>query len=92
MPPGGWVPQWVEWVVGLPRAQGRGAVSVQVWGWVCVVMISLVSEGVVWVLGELVRMREGEKVDRRGKGEGMKMGTVHTGGSGAQEREAKRSQ
>lgn len=82
----------MEWVVGLPRAQGRGAVSVQVWGWACVVVISLVSEGVVWVLGELVRVREGKKVGRRGEGEGMKMGTVNTGGGGAQEREAKKSQ
>jgi len=40
------VPGWVEWGAGWPRAQGRGGVSVQVWGWVCVVVISLVGEAV----------------------------------------------
>lgn len=85
LPAGGWVPGWVEWAVGLPRAQGRGGVSVQVWGWVCVVVISLVSEAVVWVLGELVRVRER-------KGDEVKMGGVGAGGGGARGREAKKSQ
>lgn len=85
LPAGGWVPGWLEWVVGLPRAQGKGGVSVQVWGWVCVVVISLVSEGVVWVLGQLVKVRQT-------KGEEIKMGGVSTGGGGAQDREAKKSQ
>ncbi len=66
--------------------QGKGGVSVQVWGWVCVVVISLVSEGCVWVLGELVRTRE-----KKGK-EGMGMGSVNAGGGGAQQKETKKGQ
>lgn len=82
----GWVPGWVEWVVGFPRAQGKGGVSVQVWGSVCVVVIGLVSEGLVWAVEEVVRLR-GEGM---GKAEGMKMGS--NGGDGVEGNAEKKSQ
>jgi CHD5-like protein len=73
LPAGGWVPGWVEWVVGFPRAaRGPGAtagVSVQVWGWVCVVVVGLVGEAVAWGVERLLVVLGG-----KGKEKGMKMG------------------
>lgn len=83
------MPGVVEWVVGFPRAQGKGGVSVQVWGWVCVVVLGVVGEGFVWVGGgEWVRLK-GEK---KGMGEGMKMAGVGGGGGRQGEKEGKKSQ
>ena len=41
--PRGWLPWQVEWVLGFPRAP-YGSVSVNVWGAVCGVVVTLVGD------------------------------------------------
>jgi len=43
--PDGWVPGYVEWVLGLPSAP-RGAVGVAVWSAACGFVCALLAQGV----------------------------------------------
>ena len=69
----GWAPRLVEWIVGFPRVKERGGVSVQVWGWVCVVVVGLLSDGlmtlVAWMMTTTTtnaNMKDPAKQEERG--------------------------
>lgn len=68
--PRGWVPGYVEWVLGLPRAP-MGSVSIQIWGAACGTAISIVGAAVVSVL---VLARERPEQGQEKAGEPVPMG------------------
>ncbi len=47
--PRGWVPWYVEWILGFPRAP-YGTVSIQVWAAACATVVSLVGDLVPYAI------------------------------------------
>jgi len=68
--PRDWLPWYVEWVLGFPRAP-YGSVSVQVWGTVCGVVVALVGDTIGSTVVTLLSKRQARA--KKGKKEPMKM-------------------
>ena len=56
--PTGWVPSWVEWALGFPKAP-RGSVSVQVWFMACTTVVMIIGESWRGTQGLWVTARTG---------------------------------
>ena len=65
--PRGWVPWYVEWTLGFPRAPS-GSVSINVWSAACAAVLAVVGDSV----GYLIVVVQGQK-RVKGKGEPMKV-------------------
>ncbi|KKY25527.1 putative chd5 domain-containing protein [Phaeomoniella chlamydospora] len=69
--PRGWLPWYVEWILGFPRAP-YGSVSVQVWGSACAVVVEIIGTSISAILIKGLATRQ-EQMKAETKQQTMKM-------------------